>query len=144
MLKRTSPRRADRRSELAPAPADGTTRDVIVHASAVWKTYDTGQIKVDALKGVDLSLERSEMVAVMGPSGCGKTTLLNCLSGLDDITGGDVLIDGVSLSGLSDRERTRYRAREDGFRLPVLQPDAGALGRRERRAGPAHLRSGGA
>jgi putative ABC transport system ATP-binding protein len=51
----------------------------------------------------------------MGPSGCGKTTLLNCLSGLDSISGGDVLIEGTSLAAMSDRERTRYRARRMGF-----------------------------
>ena len=51
----------------------------------------------------------------MGPSGCGKTTLLNCLSGLDSIDGGDVLIEGVSLAAMSDRERTDYRARRMGF-----------------------------
>jgi putative ABC transport system ATP-binding protein len=55
------------------------------------------------------------MVAIMGPSGCGKTTLLNCLSGLDSIDGGEVLIEGVQLSALSDRERTDYRARRMGF-----------------------------
>lgn len=68
-----------------------------------------------ALRGVDLRLERGEMVAIMGPSGCGKTTLLNCLSGLDAIDGGDVLIEGTSLSTMSDRERTDYRARRMGF-----------------------------
>jgi putative ABC transport system ATP-binding protein len=87
----------------------------IVRAETLQKTYDTGQVKVDALKGVDLELRRGEMVAVMGPSGCGKTTLLNCLSGLDDISGGRVLIEGVSLADLSDRERTRYRAERMGF-----------------------------
>jgi ABC-type lipoprotein export system ATPase subunit len=51
----------------------------------------------------------------MGPSGCGKTTLLNCLSGLDWIDGGDVLIEGVSLAAMSDRERTDYRAAHMGF-----------------------------
>jgi putative ABC transport system ATP-binding protein len=51
----------------------------------------------------------------MGPSGCGKTTLLNCLSGLDSIDEGEVLIEGMPLSGLSDRERTDYRARRMGF-----------------------------
>ncbi|MEK7311396.1 MAG: ABC transporter ATP-binding protein, partial [Chloroflexota bacterium] len=69
---------------------------------------------------------RGEMVAVMGPSGCGKTTLLNCLSGLDAADQGDIIIEGVSLSGMSDRERTDYRARRMGFvfqfynLLPVL------------------------
>jgi putative ABC transport system ATP-binding protein len=51
----------------------------------------------------------------MGPSGCGKTTLLNCLSGLDAIDSGDVLIEGVSLGSMSDDERTDYRARRMGF-----------------------------
>jgi putative ABC transport system ATP-binding protein len=89
--------------------------DLIVRASAVRKTYDTGQVRVDALKGIDLSLRRGEMVAVMGPSGCGKTTLLNCLSGIDEIDEGEVLIEGVSLAELPDRARTRYRAERMGF-----------------------------
>jgi putative ABC transport system ATP-binding protein len=96
---------------VGPDPGD----DVIVEAIDVHKTYDTGQVRVTALSGVDLSLRRGEMVAVMGPSGCGKTTLLNCLSGLDEIDAGKVLIDGVDLAGLSDRERTGYRARRMGF-----------------------------
>ena len=87
----------------------------IVMASAVSKTYDTGSVRVEALRGVDLTLERGEMVAVMGPSGCGKTTLLNCLSGLDGIDSGDVVIEGVSLSAMSDRTRTDYRAHRMGF-----------------------------
>jgi putative ABC transport system ATP-binding protein len=64
---------------------------------------------------VELGLRRGEMVAIMGPSGCGKTTLLNCLSGLDSVDAGDVLIEGVALSAMSDRERTDYRARHMGF-----------------------------
>jgi putative ABC transport system ATP-binding protein len=87
----------------------------IVEARAIRKTYDTGKVKVNALNGVDLSLERGEMVAIMGPSGCGKTTLLNCLSGLDAIDEGEVVIEGVPLSDMSDRERTDYRARRMGF-----------------------------
>jgi putative ABC transport system ATP-binding protein len=55
------------------------------------------------------------MASIMGPSGCGKTTLLNCLSGLDAVDGGEVLIEGVPLSAMSDRERTDYRARRMGF-----------------------------
>jgi len=116
MLGRTKQRRQTegRATPQASATPD-TASNVIVGASGVWKTYDTGQVQVDALKGVDLRLDRGEMVAVMGPSGCGKTTLLNCLSGLDDITAGEVRIDGVGLAGLSDRERTRYRAESMGF-----------------------------
>jgi len=87
----------------------------IVEAKAIVKTYDTGAVRVEALRGVDLTLERGEMAAIMGPSGCGKTTLLNCLSGLDTIDSGDVVIDGTSLAHMSDRERTDYRARHMGF-----------------------------
>jgi putative ABC transport system ATP-binding protein len=87
----------------------------IVEAKTIVKTYDTGAVRVEALRGVDLTLERGEMAAIMGPSGCGKTTLLNCLSGLDTVDGGDVVIDGTSLAHMSDRERTDYRARHMGF-----------------------------
>jgi putative ABC transport system ATP-binding protein len=87
----------------------------MVQAVDVTKVYDTGRVKVPALRGVTMTINRGEMVAIMGPSGCGKTTLLNCLSGLDSITSGDVLIENVSLKTMSDRQRTRYRARRMGF-----------------------------
>ncbi len=98
----------------------------IVVAKGVFKTYDSGKVKVDALRGVDFRAREGEMIAVMGPSGCGKTTLLNCMSGLDDLTSGEVFIRGRPLSDMSDRERTRYRAEKIGFifqaynLLPVL------------------------
>ena len=100
--------------------------DLIISASSVHKTYDTGTVKVHALRGIELHVSRGEMVAIMGPSGCGKTTLLNCLSGLDDIDVGQVLIDGQILHQLPDDERSDYRARRMGFvfqlynLLPVL------------------------
>ena len=87
----------------------------LVEARDVHKIYDTGKVKVHALNGVDLAIGRGEMVAIMGPSGCGKTTLLNCLSGLDAVDAGDVLIEGTSLASMSDRERTDYRALRMGF-----------------------------
>ena len=90
------------------------------------KVYETGGLRVEALQGVDLDIERGQMVAIMGPSGCGKTTLLNTLSGIDDITTGEVIIDGASIHDMPDKERTRYRAESMGFifqsfnLLPVL------------------------
>jgi putative ABC transport system ATP-binding protein len=87
----------------------------MVEARGVEKEYAAGGVRVRALRGVDLSISRGEMVAVMGPSGCGKTTLLNCLSGLDEFDRGEVLIGGESISGMSDRRRTRFRAERMGF-----------------------------
>jgi len=98
----------------------------IVRAANVHKTYNSGKVTVQALRGVDLEIARGEVVAVMGPSGCGKTTLLNCLSGLDDLTEGDVWVEGVKLSEMGDDRRTEYRAKRMGFvfqsynLLPVL------------------------
>ena len=98
----------------------------IVRAANVRKTYRSGSLQVEALRGVDLDIAPGEMVAVMGPSGCGKTTLLNCLSGLDDLTEGEVWVEGVRLSDMGDDRRTAYRARRMGFvfqsynLLPIL------------------------
>ena len=91
------------------------TSGFLVEARDLHKVYDTGKVKVHALNGVSLAIARGEMVAIMGPSGCGKTTLLNCLSGLDAVDEGDVLIEGTSLKSMSDRDRTDYRALRMGF-----------------------------
>ena len=98
----------------------------IIRGIDAHKTYNSGPVTVHALRGVNLEIPRGEMVAIMGPSGCGKTTLLNCFSGLDDLTSGDVQIEGVSLSGMDDDAKSRYRSRRMGFvfqsynLLPVL------------------------
>ena len=98
----------------------------IVRAVNAHKVYNSGAVRVHALRGVDLNIRKGEMVAIMGPSGCGKTTLLNCLSGLDDLSEGEVYIEGVPLNRMSDRAKTRYRALRMGFifqsynLLPVL------------------------
>jgi ABC-type lipoprotein export system ATPase subunit len=98
----------------------------IVEAIDVVKDYDTGDVVVHALRGLDLKVEQGEMVAIMGPSGCGKTTLLNCLSGIDEINTGDIFVEGIGLAGMTDREKTDHRAKRMGFifqaynLLPVL------------------------
>src|SRR5439155_7463367 len=74
----------------------------VIEARGLRKTYRSGRIAIEALRGVDLVVPRGEMLAVMGSSGCGKTTLLHCLSGLDDFDGGEVRLAGVSLRSMSD------------------------------------------
>jgi putative ABC transport system ATP-binding protein len=108
------------------AKPDRTGGGYMIQAEGVVKTYQTGSEAVTALKGVDFAVAPGEMVAVMGPSGCGKTTLLNCLSGLDSIDSGRIMLEGVDLARFSDRQRTNHRARHMGFifqvynLLPVL------------------------
>ncbi len=91
------------------------TAHPILSARQVTKTYRTGTHEVPALRGVDLDIAAGQLVMIMGPSGNGKTTLLNCLSGLDDIDAGTVRVDGEDLFALSDAERTRHRAERMGF-----------------------------
>jgi len=105
----------------------GENSDSIVVAMGVQKAYDSGNgVIVHALRSVDLTVKRGEVVGIMGPSGCGKTTLLNCLSGIDEIDSGQIVVDGLSLAEMGDDARTDHRARQMGFvfqlynLLPVL------------------------
>jgi putative ABC transport system ATP-binding protein len=89
--------------------------DTILIGEGVRKIYRSGADSIVALRGLDVVVPQGQFVAVMGPSGSGKTTLLNCLSGLDEIDAGRVLVDGLSIHELSDKERTKHRAKEMGF-----------------------------
>jgi putative ABC transport system ATP-binding protein len=99
-------------SPVSPSPAGPPP---ILVATGVTKVYRTTALEVHALRGIDLTIERGEFVAVMGPSGSGKTTLLNCLSGLDDIDDGTVMVDGADIHAMADAKRTAHRARSMGF-----------------------------
>jgi ABC-type lipoprotein export system ATPase subunit len=87
----------------------------IIEAQKVHKMYRSGQLRVEALRTIDMIVAKGEMVAIMGPSGCGKTTLLNCLAGLDTIDDGNIFIQGDNLRDLTDNQRTTYRAKHMGF-----------------------------
>jgi putative ABC transport system ATP-binding protein len=91
------------------------SEDYMLDAREVRKVYRSGTVEVEALAGISLAVEPGELVAVMGASGSGKTTLLNCLSGLDEITDGQVFVSGVDIQSLPDAKRTEHRARSMGF-----------------------------
>src|SRR5207237_8948342 len=107
-------------------PMSRATTSVLINRDNSWKIYQTGSVKVEALRGVNLAVKRGEMIAVIGPSGCGKTTLLNCVSGLDDLSKGRVSVEGTDLAKMSDDQKSEFRAKRMGFifqaynLLPVL------------------------
>ena len=81
----------------------------------VKKTYTVGELKFNALDGVDLKVELGEFVVVLGPSGAGKSTLLNLLGGMDKATSGDIYIGEDNIAKYSEKELTKYRANDVGF-----------------------------
>ena len=98
----------------------------IIELKNLNKIYKSGEIQVHAVKNVNLQIEKGEFVAIVGPSGSGKTTLLNLIGGLDSPTEGQVIIDGVDITKMKDRELIDFRLWNIGFvfqaynLLPVL------------------------
>ena len=87
----------------------------ILEARDLVKRYPVGETEVEALRGVSLTVEQGEFVAIMGTSGSGKSTMLHLLGGLDLPTSGEVVIDGTSISGLDEEARTLMRRAKTGF-----------------------------
>ena len=92
-----------------------TRRKDVVVVEDLQMVYRVGKIEVPALRGVDFSVKEGEFVAVIGPSGCGKSTLRHMIGGLLKPTSGRILIEGVSISSVSDFERTEIRRQRMGF-----------------------------
>jgi putative ABC transport system ATP-binding protein len=92
-----------------------TTSPPVIQAEGLTRSYTSGTTSVHALRGVDLSVARGEMVAIMGSSGSGKSTLMNLLGCLDVPTAGDYMLDGVRVNGLSRNELADLRNRKLGF-----------------------------
>jgi putative ABC transport system ATP-binding protein len=89
--------------------------ELVFHARGVRKIYDMGEVKVEALRGIDLDLFAGELIVLLGPSGSGKSTLLNILGGLDRATSGHVSYHGKDLVEANDKELTDYRRHHVGF-----------------------------
>ena len=87
----------------------------LVRIRNLTKTFGEGETRVDAVRGLDLELERGEVVLVMGPSGSGKTTFLSMLGGLLRATDGEIWIDGTDIAALRERQLPPFRARSFGF-----------------------------
>jgi len=87
----------------------------VVAMRDLWKTYDTGQIKVDALRGVDLDITPGEFTAIIGPSGSGKSTLMHIIGCLDVPTKGMYLLDGEDVSDMTEEDLADIRNRRVGF-----------------------------
>ena len=81
----------------------------------VKKIYKMGEVEIEALSGVDFSINKGEFVVVAGASGAGKSTILNILGGMDSPTSGEIIVDGVEVSKYSSKELTTYRRYDIGF-----------------------------
>jgi putative ABC transport system ATP-binding protein len=87
----------------------------IIELKDVWKTYHMGELFLDVLKGISLEIKRGEFVAIVGPSGSGKSTLMNQVGVLDTPTSGQVLLNGIDISTLSESDLSQLRGRTIGF-----------------------------
>ena len=81
----------------------------------ITKSFGEGDSRVEVLKGIDLQVEKGEFVVLLGPSGSGKSTLLNIIGGIDRPDGGDILVDGESISSMKEKDLVLYRRRHLGF-----------------------------
>src|SRR3970040_35362 len=91
------------------------TAQPLVRTRGLAKTFGERETRVDAVRGLDLELERGEIVLVIGPSGSGKTTFLSMLGGLLRVSAGEIWIDGTDIAALGERELPTFRARTFGF-----------------------------
>ena len=87
----------------------------MISLSQIWKSYRSGEVRTDALRGIDLDIKKGEFIVILGPSGSGKSTMLNLMGGLDQPTKGTVTVNGTLLGDLDDKALTRFRRDVSGF-----------------------------
>lgn len=87
----------------------------LIKFESVKKIYPMGEVKINALDGIDFEVSEGEFVIIVGPSGAGKTTVLNILGGMDTASDGHVYVDGIDISGFKERQLTQYRRDDIGF-----------------------------
>ena len=83
--------------------------DKIIEVKNLWKDFSVGNEKIDILKNISLDIEKGEFVSIMGPSGCGKSTLLYLMGGLDTPSKGEVLLNGININKLNDKQMSKLR-----------------------------------
>jgi putative ABC transport system ATP-binding protein len=87
----------------------------MIEFKQVTKTYHVGEVEIQALRGVDFAIEQGEFVVILGASGAGKSTILNLLGGMDNVTSGEILVEGENIAGFNDRRMTQFRREKVGF-----------------------------
>lgn len=87
----------------------------MIEFQKVIKTYHVGEVEIQALRGVDFTIEQGEFVVILGASGAGKSTILNLLGGMDNVTSGAILVEGDNIAGYNDRKMTQFRREKVGF-----------------------------
>lgn len=92
-----------------------SSNNAVVHVSNIVKSFQTGEVAVQALRGISLEIKRGEFVAIIGPSGSGKSTIMGIIGGLDTPDSGVIEIDGVDISTMNERPLTRIRNEKIGF-----------------------------
>jgi putative ABC transport system ATP-binding protein len=136
----------------AARAVEGVASPTLIRLAEITKTYDAGELAVQALAGIDLQVEKGQMLAIVGPSGSGKSTLMHILGCLDAPTSGSYVLDGQDVSALSGFQLAGVRNRRIGFvfqtfnllpkasllrnvELPMLYAGQGSAERRQRARG---------
>ena len=102
-------------SEAEPSEEEAGNANTLIDCDGLVKIYKTEDLEVMALQGLDLTIERGELIAIIGKSGSGKSTLLNIIGGLERPSAGRITFDGISLSELSEKQMMEYREKRVGF-----------------------------